>query len=517
MTQAAPEALYPILLSHATPAAVERLLIDAGVPVLRVHDDRSNRMGFENSEPESTYASFGIRDRAEFDFADRFQVRHAISWQDLLPAGTSSDAIEAELSRSAAWAWREAGIEIRESIVRTPIGQAVIERLKQHIIAHGVPWIRLAPWPAGYDGAFNFRFDLDEPELADWKRVVRIVDAAGIEPGVTWFLCTRAAEKIPESISLLAGREVQSHGHWHHVHADDPGLNGSNVASADKFLRNANFRPTGFAAPGGRIVPDLAQSLISHGYRYLAGLADVSGTPVRTSADGLHHIHALPVCEGAFLEAGIDSVETIVAGYLAAAGRAISRDRPVFWFGHPDRRLGRKPEILEELLQATHGFGRLWHVGLGHYADWFQARNRMNVTVHRSPETPGQLILTWHSQQHCSPAAAIWVEAEKDRWAVACASPHGQSTLNLAAEVAAAVPRPVPEPDSWPVAADSGWRSRLRTALDWERETPVAELRGGPAARRVKGWLRRATDSSWQARFEPLAWPGADPSEERAA
>lgn len=517
MTQAAPDALYPILLSHATPAAVERLLIDAGVPVRRVHDDRSNRMGFGNSEPESTYSSFGICDRADFDFTGRFHVRHAISWQDLLAAGTSSDAIEAELSRSSNWAWREAGIDIRESIVRTPIGQAVIERLKQHVIAHGVPWIRLAPWPASYDGAFNFRFDLDEPELHDWKRVVRIVDAAGIEPGVTWFLCTRAAQTIPESLSLLAGRDVQSHGHWHHVHADDPGLNRSNLARADRFLRDAKFRPTGFAAPGGRIVPDLAALLISHGYHYLAGLGELSGTPVRTSADGLHHMHALPVCEGAFLEAGIDSVETIVAGYLAAAGRAISRDRPVFWFGHPDRRLGRKPEILEELLQATHSFGRLWHVGLGSYSEWLHVRNRMRVTVHRSPDRPGLLNLSWYSDGRLLPAPALWIEAGNDRWIVSCDNPNGVSRLNLAAEKATPVPLPVPEPDSWPFAADSGWRSRLRTALDWERETPVEVLRGGPPSRRVKGWLRRATDKAWQARFAPLAWPGVDPPEEKAA
>jgi|GEM_PF-5723621 len=517
MNSAEADAIYPILLSHATPAAVERLLVDAGIPVRRVHDDRSNRSISGIPEPESSHATFGIHDLAEFDFADRLRVRHVISWQDLLPNGNSFDSIDAEMSRSSVWAWREAGVEIRESIVRTPIGQAVIDRLKQRLIAHGIPWIRLAPWPAGYDGAFNFRFDLDEPELDDWKRVVRVVDAAGIDPGVTWFLCTRAAEKIPDSIALLAGRDVQSHGHWHHVHADDPWLNGSNVASADRFLRNAKFRPAGFAAPGGRIVPDLAKSLIAQGYRSLAGLAELSGTPVRTSAEGLHQIHALPVCEGAFLEAGIDSVDTIVAGYVAAAERAISRDRPIFCFGHPDRRLGRKPEILENLLQATRGFGRLWHVGLGRHSEWLRARNRLRVNVHRAPDTPGQLTLSWQSVQQLAPASMIWVEAGDDRWVVDCSTPNGQMPLNLAADEASPIPRPVPEPESWPGVADSGWRARMRIAIDWERESPVEVLRGGPAARRVKGWLRRATDKAWQARFERREWPGDQLSAERAA
>lgn len=498
-------AIYPILLSPATPAAIERLLMDHGIPVSRADVGQAGRH------------RFGIRDRAEIDFADRFGVIHAILWQDLLPAATPVEVIEAELARSEDWGWREHGVPVQESIVRGRVADVVIERLRDVVRTEGEPWIRFAPWPAGFDGAFNFRFDLDEPDFEDWRQVVRIVDAAGAEPGVTWFLSTRAASRIPEACVFLAGRDVQSHGHWHHCHASDPGLNAENIVRADRFLRSAQFRPTGFAPPSGRITPDLASHLARHGYRYLSGLGDLSGSLPRTDSRGLTHIHAIPVCEGAFLEAGIDDAESVVSGYVAAAERAVSRDRLIFWFGHPDRRLGRKPEILRRLFEAAREFGSLWHISLGGYADWFSARNRIALTVASDERYPGKLSLQWHSPSRTVPEPAIWIEQGGRRWSVVCGGTSGQASIRLVHRHSTPIPAALPEPECWPALPGNGLRSVIRTALDWERETPVESLRGGPPARRLKGLLRRATDKAWQARFEPLAWPRETETGERAA
>lgn len=498
-------AIYPILLSPATPAAIERLLIDHGVPVAR------------SDEPSNGRHRFGIRDRGEIDFAERFKVVHAITLQDLLPRATPVEAIDAELARSESWGWRENGVTMRESIVRGRVSDTVISRLRDIVRTEGEPWIRLAPWPAGFQGAFNFRFDLDEPDFEDWRQVVRIVDSAGAEPGVTWFLSTLAASRIPEAASLFAGRDVQSHGHWHHIHATDPGLNAENIARADRFLRDSQFRPTGFAPPSGRIMPDLTGHLVRHGYRYICGLGDRSGSLPRTDSLGLTHIHAIPVCEGAFLEAGIGDAEIVISGYLAAAERAVSRDRPIFWFGHPDRRLGRKPEILRRLLAAASEFGTLWHVGLGAYADWLRARNRIALSVTHDFRTPGKLSLHWHSPVRTVPEPAIWIEQGSRRWSVVCGGTSGQASIRLDGRHSVPIPVAMQEPECWPSSPSTSLRSVIRTALDWERESPVESLRGGPPARRLKGLLRRATDEAWHARFEPLEWPRETRTGERAA
>lgn len=498
-------AIYPILLSPATPAAIERLLIDHGVPVARADGLSRGRH------------RFGIRDLGEIDFAERFGVIHAIIFQDLIPPATPIETIEAELARSESWSWRENGVPMQESIVRGQIGDSVVDRLRDIVRTEGEPWIRLSPWPAGFDGAFNFRFDLDEPDFEDWRQVVRIVDSAGAEPGVTWFVSTRAASRIPEACNLLAGRDVQSHGHWHHIHNGDPGLNAENIVRADRFLRESHFRPTGFAPPSGRITADVAGHLVRHGYRYVSGLGDVSGSSPRTDSLGLTHIHAIPVCEGAFLEAGIDDPETVISGYMAAAERAVSRDRPIFWFGHADRRLGRKPEILKRLLAAATEFGSLWHVGLGAYADWFRARNRIALTVTHDIRTPGKLSLQWHSPMRTVPEPAIWTEQGGRRWSVVCGGTSGQASIRLDRCLSETVPVALPEPECRPVFSGYGLRSMIRSSLDWERETPVESLRNGPPARRLKGILRRATDKAWQARFEPLAWPRESETGERAA
>ena len=129
---------------------------------------------------KATLITADFRD-GEIDFAERFKVVHAITLQDLLPRATPVEAIDAELARSESWGWRENGVTMRESIVRGRVSDTVISRLRDIVRTEGEPWIRLAPWPAGFQGAFNFRFDLDEPDFEDWRQVVRI--ARGIRGG----------------------------------------------------------------------------------------------------------------------------------------------------------------------------------------------------------------------------------------------------------------------------------------------------------------------------------------------
>lgn len=496
MPDPSPTRSYPIRLSPRVPVALERLLRDYGVPVTR-----------------ESVSAIVVKDRQE---SSESQV--ALDWQDLLPEGASLAAIDREAVRCEQCTWTERGVPMTEAIVREPIGDAVIERLKHRILLAGRLWVRLAPWPAGFDGVFNFRVDVDEPAPDDWRRVVAAIDRAGIEPGVTWFVSTRAAETSPEIASLLEGRDVHSHGHWHHVHANDAALNAVNLAEADQRLRSFGFRPDGFAAPCGRLTTDLLDHLSGLNYRFLAGLGGLCGSVPRSHASGIRSIHALPVSEGAFLEAGLDDVATIVGGYRDAAERAVSRDRPVFWYGHPERRLGRRPEILDRLFASLPAYGKLWRVGLSAYADWLDDRDGVEISVDRLiSDESGSFVVRWSHARDTGLPAMIWVEDGRRRWAVPCAGVQGRFDLNLLAYPSSLLPVPLPEPCSVRFFADSGWKNWLRTKLDWERETPSEWLTGGPSTRRLKGVLRRLTDPSWQSRFRPKAWSMPDDTMERPA
>jgi hypothetical protein len=509
--------LFPIPLSKSTPEALERLLIDYGIPVIRLGLESTE---FEIVDTETRLAGrfrLGIGDRADLDFSDRFRIDHVISWQSLLPESVSIRAIDDELSRSSRWSWMETDVRISESIIRTPIADLIVENLRKAAESFELPWIRLAPWPAGFDGVFNFRFDLDELAIEDWLQIIRRVRQKGIESGTTWFLSTLAARKCPSSIELLEGLDVQSHGHWHHVHEIDPWLNAANIEIADRSLHAWDFAPEGFASPAGRIVPDLAPRLIQQEYRYLAGLSDVSGSIPRTDRLGLKHIHALPVCEGAFLEAGIDSIDRVVSGYLAIADRAVRHDHPIFWFGHPDRRLGRKPAILDRLFDAVSGFGRMWHITLGQYANWIDDRNQFEVRAGRLSRDSSELTISWKSRRISEPPPALWIERNGQRWSIACEGKSGGCTTDFGIDRSQPMPYRDAVPEIWPAEISKSWKSSVRNMLDWERESPVEFLRGGPPLRRIKGLLRRATDRSWRERFEPLAWSREDSESEKAA
>ncbi len=147
--------------------------------------------------------------------------------------------------------------------------------------------------------------------------------------------------------------DTQSHGHYHVVYRD-PGANRRNLGRAHRVLAESGFEPVGFAAPHGRWNAGLDAAMEELGYLYSSdfqlGYDDFPFFPWRGDRfSTVLQVPIHPVCEGLFLEAGIDQGRAI-ADYLVRVVRArVDAGEPAFVYGHPERRLARFPQVLAAL------------------------------------------------------------------------------------------------------------------------------------------------------------------------
>ena len=277
---------------------------------------------------------------------------------DVLRDGEPVDPFVALLDHHAARAtWVLEPGKLSERVARFPkawIRRRLVDKLRGAIERAGAVWARLAPFPYPYRSAFGLRVDLDEPVPGDYHRYARSLGP--LAECCTHFVSTHAYGHSASVLSDLRQYDTQSHGHYHHVYRD-PEANRNNVERADRILRGCGFQPHGFAAPHGRWRPSLDDALEDLGYSYSSdfqlGYDDFPFYPwKRDRFSRIFQVPVHPVCEGLFLEAGVDDPEVIgdymrqlIASKLAAGELAIV-------YGHPERRLGAMPQVLKSIARA---------------------------------------------------------------------------------------------------------------------------------------------------------------------
>ena len=392
-------------------------------------------------------------------------------------------------TRGALARWEVAGLSLTERVSRYPkalIRRRLIARLRQAVTQSGGLWARLAPFPFPFRSAFNFRVDLDEDNVEDYARFARA--RRPIADCCTHFVSMHAYGEQAAVLADLRRFDTQSHGHYHVIYRDRD-ANRRNLERAHRDLTESGFEPVGFAAPHGRWNPGLDAVLEDLGYLYSSdfqlGYDDLPFYPWRDDRfSNVLQVPIHPICEGLFLEAGADG--RTIAGHLASVVRAkVEAGEPAFVYGHPERRLARHPEVLAALASAVNGDPLLWRVTLTEFARWWR----------------------WRAERRWSlvPRGDFRFEVQLDEWSrsfplgleivrgnhvsrVPITGPRMSLRLDDLAYERRASPAEIPSPT--PARRSPGWKSAVRTALDWETVTPLAELPASSLSDRVKKGLR---------------------------
>ena len=379
-----------------------------------------------------------------------------------------------------------------ERVSRQPkawIRRRLIAALREQLLAAGGLWMRLAPFPHPYRSVFNFRVDLDEPVPDDYHRFA--LPRNLLADCCTHFVSTHAYENQTEVLSDLLRHDTQSHGHFHYVYRD-PEANQRNLERADRILRLAGFSPTGFAAPHGRWNPGLDDALEALGYEYSSdfqiGYDDFPFFPWK--GDRFSRVLQLPVhpvCEGLFLDAGVQD-SRVVADYLCRVIEAkVSSGEPALVYGHPERRLGRMPEILIALHRLLEKQSLVWRATLTELAQWWHWRAGRKYLV--LPREGNRVEIQF---EEWDPEYPLAMEIHRGNFC--CSLPlSGPRTVIRVDELVYERREPAIEPAVVPPTVDDrhpSLKDAVRQALDWETVTPLHELSSDSLSDRLKKGLR---------------------------
>jgi peptidoglycan/xylan/chitin deacetylase (PgdA/CDA1 family) len=492
MTHGIDPPLLPIVLWD-TPPGLAQMLAQEGAPAVAI----------AGAEP-------GWPVPGRFVIAPRWRVRapsargmaaagHDVIALESLAGDDRPDPFRAVLdNRARPHHWHVSGADLVERVARvdrSAVRERVMGRLRERVQKAGGLWARLSAFPYPYRAAFGFRVDLDESEPDDYARFARF--RRPLDACTTHFVCTSAYAHLSSVMSDLAGRDVQSHAH-RHVITRDQGTNRRNLRRADELLRNAGFHPEGFAAPEGRWNTGLDQVLEELGYRYSSdfqlGYDDLPFFPwVGSRFSGVLQVPVHPVCEGLFLNAGIDDPRVIGDHLAGVARRRLASGRTAFLYGHPERRLGRLPGVLDAIARASVEAGPLvWNVTMTEFARWWRWRGERRWSL--VAKEPDVLEVQFEANE---PDYRLGLELFNGEH-VALVPLLGPSPRVELEGLMYERRRPSPDRRDGPHPSKRGWglRRALRHALDYETVTPIDELEGESASMRLKRGLRRLRSPS---------------------
>jgi len=410
-----------------------------------------------------------------------------------LRGGERIDPFAALVDQQAArGSWAVGRWTVSERVARFPkawIRRRLIGRLREAVTAAGGIWIRLAPFPYPYRSAFSFRADLDESVPEDYHRFAAA--RAPLAGCCTHFVSTHAYTHHAAVLNDLRGQDTQSHGHFHHVYRE-PEANRVNLERSHRILRSSGFEPVGFAGPHGRWRASLDDQLEELGYLYSSdfqiGYDDFPFYPWKGNRfSRVLQIPVHPVCEGLFLEAGLDDPEVIGAYFRQVVESRLDAGELAVVYGHPERRLGRMPEILTMLGQAIENHPLVWRATFSELARWWRWRGERRWLV--IPREGNRLEIQfdeWDTEYDFA------LEIHRGRFQ--CCLPVTGPRMSLALGGLAYERRRQSEAGLEPPALERGSMSlkqAVQAALDWETVTPLEEISGSSISNRVKRGLRR--------------------------
>jgi hypothetical protein len=478
-------ASLPLLLWR-TPPGLELILTQEGIAHETVRD--AHPFAFRRGR----FVLFDGREAEPAGLAPLLTHEHVAIDIDSLRSDQAVDPFDALIDHQDARAvWDVRRWSLSERVGRHPkawIRRRLVERLREHVLARGGVWIKLAPFPYPYRSVFNFRVDLDEPVPADYHRFALLRNL--LSDCSTHFVSTHAYEDQPEVLGDLLRRDTQSHGHFHYVYRDSA-ANHRNLARADRVLRDAGFDPVGFAAPHGRWNPGLDDAIESLGYSYSSdfqlGYDDLPFFPwKRDRFSRVLQLPVHPVCEGLFLDAGVHD-SRIVADYLCRIVELkVNSGEPALVYGHPERRLGKMPEILIALHRLLERHTLVWRATLTELARWWRWRtNRRYMVLPRAGNRFEVQFDEWDTE--------FPLAVQVDRGCFTCSLPVSRSRTVIRMDDLAYERRSPASEALLPPARDSRpatIKEAVRQALDWETVTPLHELSSATLPDRLKKGLR---------------------------
>ena len=469
-----------------TPPGLALVLGQEGVPFHAVKDPHpfSFRAG--------TFVLFDSRSVSASSIRPLLDRTHVLIDVDDFRRGETLDPFAALVENRAARAsWTVGNFTVSERVARYPKGsirRRLIGRIRDSVIGAGGVWMRISPFPYPYQSAFSFRADLDESVPEDYHRFAAA--RASLGPCSTHFVSTYAYTHDRSVLSDLKRHDTQSHGHFHHVYRE-PESNRMNLERAHKILCSSGIEPVGFAGPHGRWRESVDEQLEDLGYLYSSdfqiGYDDFPFYPWRGDRfSRVLQIPVHPVCEGLFLDAGVRDPELIGEYFGQVIRSRLDAGELAVIYGHPERRLGRMPEIMRAIGEAVDRQPLVWRASFSALARWWRWRaERRWIVIPRDHERLDIQFDEWNTDY----PIALDIERGNFRCSVPVTGPRMSIGLSgLVYERRDPVDPGLDQAVSGPRTLSL--RHAVQAAIDWETVTPLDDIPRSSIPNRVKRGIR---------------------------
>ena len=294
----------------------------------------------------------------------------------------------------------------------------------------------------------------------------------------THFVSTHAYTHHPSVSSDLRQHDTQSHGHFHHVYRE-PEANRVNLERAHRILWSSGFEPVGFAGPHGRWRRSLDDQLEDLGYLYSSdfqlGYDDFpfypwKGEPVLADPSD----PGPPGLRGAVPRGGRRSIRASSATISGRSSpRKLDAGELAVIYGHPERRLGRMPEVMTALARAIDGQPLVWRATFSELARWWRWRaERRWLVIPREDQPPGDPVRRVGHRIRLRPGdppRPLPLFDARDGPADVARARRAGLRAARADRTGARIPRRS-------TARPLSLKRAVRTALDWETVTPLDEI-----------------------------------------
>jgi hypothetical protein len=394
--------------------------------------------------------------------------------------------------------WRVEHHEVTESVAlhdRARIRRRLLGRLRDLINEAGGIWARLSAYPFPYRSAFNLRVDLDECVPEDYFAFARA--RRPIEDATTHFVSTCAYGEEPDVLDDLRRFDTHSHAHYHVVYRE-PEANRVNLRRALDRLAAAGITGEGFAAPHGRwnvgLNAELEELECDFSSEFQVGYDDLPFFPwVGSRRSSVLQVPVHPICEGLFFDAGARDAEAISSHLIKVVRAKIDAGEPAFIYGHPERRLGRFPEVVTDLARMIADESLTWRIGLSEFVRWWRWRLARSWSL--VPRGDGRFEVQldeWDARY------ALGLEVVRGSRSALVPLPGPATAVDLhelayeRQSPAYSLPVPIAR------RRELNVRSAIRRALDWETVTPIEDLPAVTLRSRLKRELRL-----WRERSRP--------------
>jgi hypothetical protein len=478
-------ASLPLLL-WKTPPGLALILAQEGVPFETVKDPHpySFRAG--------RFVLFDAQSSSAGSIAPLLESDHILIDVDLFRRGESPDPFAALVDcRAARACWTFGGVTVSERVARYPKAwyrRRLIARIRDAVIKAGGVWIRISPFPYPYQSAFSFRADLDESVPEDYHRFAAA--RASLSACSTHFVSTYAYTHDHSVLADLKRLDTQSHGHFHHVYRE-PAANRMNLERAHKILCSSGIEPVGFAGPHGRWRASLDEQLEDLGYLYSSdfqiGYDDFPFYPWRGDRfSRVLQIPVHPVCEGLFLDAGVNDPELISDYFRQVVRTRLEAGELAVIYGHPERRLGQMPQIMGAIAEAVDSRQMVWRASFSELARWWRWRaERKWLVIPREHDRVEIQFDEWNTEYPFS--------LDIERGSFQCSLPVSGPRMSIGLSGLVFARRESIDTHLEPAAtapASLSLKQAVQTAIDWETVTPIDDIPRSSITNRVKRGLR---------------------------